>query len=236
MMNDQTELILIACLDRLELGDSIDEILRAYPDVAADLRPVLETAVWMNQLAISPTLAAKESSRKEMMAHADTLRAPRTRPASWGQHLRRVLLPVASLALLLVMLGAVLVPVSASALPGDALYGLKRQVEAFQLWRTSDPDALLELVETLRDERHREVEALLRGNRDAVVELEGLVEVKGEATWQIAGFEVQITAVTERIGDPEVGDLVLVNGHTSGGHLFADKIVVQSDGRWATWC
>ena len=57
-MKDQTELILIACLDRLEMGESIDDILQQYPDVAAELRPVLETAVFMNQLAISPTLAA----------------------------------------------------------------------------------------------------------------------------------------------------------------------------------
>ena len=174
-MKDQTELILIACLDRLEMGESIDDILQQYPDVAAELRPVLETAVFMNQLAISPTLAAKEKSQATMLRHAETLRGSRVRTVSWGQRLRQILLPVASLALLLLMLGAVLVPVSASALPGDVLYGLKRQVESFRLSRASDPEALLGLVETLRDERHREIEALLRGNRDAVVELEGLV-------------------------------------------------------------
>lgn len=231
MNGKMSETILIECLDYLEQGDALPEILARYPEHAAELRPFLEIAAMLPQLASQPTLAAKNSSRDAFLAQAAAMKAsPRTAVSFW-QRLRRVLAPVAALALILLLLSAALIPVSAAALPGDTLYGAKLFVEEVQLRLTSDAEAMARLADQFREERIREVESLLRAGRSADVGFEGRIEALGVTSWTVAGLQVLLQDSTVIEGTPREGALAQVYGRTDGGQLLGERLIVLTGSR-----
>jgi hypothetical protein len=225
-MNRDMEKNLSACLDNLEKGDSVDAILAGYPEEAAELRPYLETAAQMSQLASLPTIADQQQSQATFLAEAAALRSPQSSPMPIWFTLRRLMMPLASLAVILFLLGFTLVTMSAAALPGDGLYSVKLGIEEFRLMRASDPEQILILAEQFQQERLREVEVLLRAGRTADVLFEGEIEAIDLATWIIAGLPVQIDSGTIIDGTPQVGELARVDGRTVDGQLFAGHIII----------
>ena len=225
-MNRDMEKKLIACLDDLEQGKSIDASLAGYPEEAVELRPYLETAGQMSRLASLPTIAAQQQSQATFLAEAAALASPQSAPVPIWFALRRLVMPLASLAVILLLLGFTLVSMSAAALPGDGLYSVKLGIEEFRLTRASDPEQILILGEQFQQERLREVEALLRAKRTADVLFEGEIEAIDMATWIIAGLPVQINNDTVIDGTPQIGELARVDGRTVDGRLFAVHIIL----------
>ena len=225
-MNRDMEKNLIACLDNLEQGNSIDAALAGYPVEAAELRPYLETAGQISRLASLPTIAAQQQSQATFLAKAAALRSPQSSPTPIWFTLRRLMRPLASLAVILFLLGFTLVTMSAAALPGDGLYTVKLGIEEFRLMRASDPERILFLAEQFQQERLHEVEALLRARRTADVMFEGEIEAIDLATWIIAGLPVLIDSDTIIDGTPKVGELARVDGRTVDGKLFGGHIIL----------
>jgi len=64
-------------------------------------------------------------------------------------------------------------------------------------------------------------------------EFVGVVEIAGDETWTISGVEIAIGDHTEITGDPQVGDVVKVEGHIlADGTWLADEIkLVEEDER-----
>lgn len=73
------ESVLTDCLDRLESGAAVADILARYPDVAEELAPFLATAVALTTLAPSPSPTAQGHSRERFLAAAAALRPPTLR-------------------------------------------------------------------------------------------------------------------------------------------------------------
>ncbi len=73
------ESVLTDCLDRLESGAAVADILARYPDVADELAPFLATAVALTTLAPSPSPTAQAHSRERFLAAAAALRPPTLR-------------------------------------------------------------------------------------------------------------------------------------------------------------
>ncbi len=114
---------------------------------------------------------------------------------------------------------------SASSLPGDGLYGLKRGWEQARLALSFNDGTRQELESEFEDERLDEVESLLGEGREEDVEFRGLIEVKSEGTWVVSGISVAVDAQTELKGALEVGDLVKVEALTQAdGSLLALEI------------
>lgn len=225
-MDASLERKVIDSLDALERGEAIEQILARYPEATADLRPILETAVLLSQTHLQPSIEAKNRSRQAFLAQAagmKTAPAPHP-PLLW--RLRQLLLPVASLLLLLLSLGAGLVAVSSSAIPGDALYRVKRQAEAVRLSLTADPATQEDLLEQFNQERIREIRALLRANREAVVAFQGTIETVQTDTWTVAGLSLVITSDTQITGVPAPGRLALVQGRAQNGRLLAMTVTI----------
>ena len=225
-MNREFEKNLIACLDSLEQGDSIDAVLAGHPQGAAGLRPSLEMAVQLPQLASRPAVAAQRQSQAAFLAAAAALRSPQSASIPFWFPLRRLLMPLASLAVILLLLGFTLVAMSTAALPGDGLYPVKLGLEEFRLQRAADTEHGLMLAEEFQQERLREIEVLLRSNRLAEVLFEGEIESITPAAWIIAGLPVQIDNATEVEGTPRLGELARVTGRTADGQLFAHQIIL----------
>ncbi|WP_420629729.1 DUF5667 domain-containing protein [Candidatus Leptofilum sp.] len=224
-MNNVPEALLQESLDLLEQGETVETILTRYPEHAADLRPFLETAVQLTTLAPQPSLAAKQTSQKAFLAHAESLKVSPVRPSPWYR-LRQILLPIASLALVLILFATTAVSVSGSAIPGDALYSVKRLVETVRLNWADDPETAATLAETYRQERIREVQALLRTGRSAEVTFEGEVMAIQPNEWLVDLIEVQLDEATAIEGQPQVGEQARVNGRADNGILAATTIIM----------
>lgn len=226
-MNEIPEAVLQECLDYMERGESVEQIITRFPETGAALRPFLETAVQLAALAPQPSLAAKQQSQKAFLAHAQSLQVTPVRPSAWYR-LRQVLLPLASLALVLILFSAAAVSVSASAIPGDALYPVKRLVESVRLNRTENPAAAAELLDAFGQERVREVQTLLRTGRSADVSFDGIVTAMQPTEWSVADIKVTLNDSTVLSSPMQVGDLVRVNGRTDSSILTATSIELLS--------
>jgi hypothetical protein len=226
-MDTYFEVTLIECMDALEQGQSIDQILARYPELAAELRPVLETAVTLPQLNVQPSLAAQHNSRNTFLAQAAAQKDAKTvRPSPWF-NLRRVLMPIASLALVVILFAAGLGPLSAGALPGDALYGAKILVENAQSAFTANPATDAALTEQFNQRRIQEIKALLAQNRATDVAFTGEIETVQPGSWTISGLNTEINGETQIFGgNPLVGQMAMVNGRTANGSLIATSLTL----------
>lgn len=221
-MDSALETKLIECLGALESGESLEQALSRFPADAERLRPMLAVAAALPRLRMEPSQEAKSKSRQAFLAQAaavSALAGPRR------TLLARPLAAFASLAIALVIVGGVAVTASASALPGDPLYGVKRTVENALLSISSDPATLAAQFER---ERIDEVETLLAASREAEVEFSGVIESIQPNVWVVSGVPVAIDSHTEVEGDAQVGRRAQVRGRTMDGLLVAASIVVET--------
>ncbi|MAT98402.1 MAG: hypothetical protein CL608_14760 [Anaerolineaceae bacterium] len=224
------EQILFDCLEQFEAGASVEELVTKYPHAAAEIEKFLAVAAHLQQLNLQPGLAAKRQSEKLFLQRAAQLRnTERQAWFSW-RSLRRTLLPVASLAMVTVLFTVTLLFASTAALPGDLLYDAKRWVESYQLEQAGDATAVFNLDTQLNEERIREVKAILRTDEVAEVSFEGRINTKQDRNWIIGGVPVKVNDETQVDRYAGVGAVVLVNGRTQNGHLYASRITVLADG------
>lgn len=225
-MKAVSEQQLLECLDLMAQGMSMADILARYSDQSDVLRPYLETTAQLSQLAANPTIAQKLKSQDVFLAQATALNAAPFKKASGWFWLRRMLLPVAALSMFLIIFGAGLITASASSLPGDGLYDIKRQVEGIQLQMASSPDSKLLLIGQFKTERLREVEALMQAGRTAEVEFDGVLEVLAAEAWVVSKIQTEITENTIIEGTPQIGALLRVTGVIENGRLTATNVQV----------
>ena len=233
-MNDELERIFDEALGLLEQGTGVEAIVARYPAQAAELRPFLLTAARLSHLATQPSLSAEAQSKRAFLAAA-TVPATTRRPVAAGRLSR---LAAGLLALLAVVFlgGATLVGASASAAPGNALYGTKRLVESVRLALATDPERAATLRERFRRERLAEAAQLLAAGREAEITLTGVIEAiddygRGEAHWTVDGLPVVVDEQTIMDGQPSVGALVEIAGRTTvDGAVRAAQVVVLSAG------
>ncbi len=135
--------VLETCLHALEEGQTVEQALQGYPELAVELRPRLEAAAWVRQkrqaLAAAPFDPALGRRRL-----AENLRR---KSGSWEEDFRRARLTyqftqAAALVLLVLMLvqfNFSLARAAEVALPGDLLYPAKLAGEQVQIDLASDP-------------------------------------------------------------------------------------------------
>jgi Domain of unknown function (DUF5667) len=141
------ERILQLCLARIAAGESIAACLNDYPEHADELAPLLEAVVELRGWA-PPALSAATRGATRTRAHAalaaQRARSPRRWAWVWARGMRLALGSVLALLLLLGTLG-ISVAAAQSSLPGQPLYGLKRQSEELRLQLASDAEQQAEL-------------------------------------------------------------------------------------------
>ena len=222
MMDSQLENNLIECLSLLEDGESIERILERFPEDAASLRPLLETANLLTTQQFEPSEAARLASRRAFLNQAHELRE--AAPARWRWFSPRFALMLASVVFVFLLMGGV-VAAADSALPDQTLYPVKLVVEDTRLLLAPAGEKAA-LTERFMQRRRDEIATLLADGRSANVELSGIIEAIGPDAWRVAGLAVQIAPTTRVQGTPLVGARALVQGHTAAGRLFADLISI----------
>ncbi|MEA3328099.1 MAG: DUF5666 domain-containing protein [Chloroflexota bacterium] len=250
------EQLLDECRVRLEKGESLESILKAYPKEKNRLKPLLRAAMVVRSLPKTQhSNEALQSGKNRLLAEAYQMKLQNRFQENetksgflrytgrWLKNIQNKFIEkenkkmklASRLALYLVI--TVLVGgfftttyASASSLPGDALYSLKLGWEKTRIALSFNENTKTELKNNFNQERLSEVNALLSQGRIAKVKFYGTIEEKGDSAWLISGLTVKIDPETELEGTLEVGTLVKVEALTQeDGSLLAEEIEADSD-------
>lgn len=232
--------ILEICLEELEQGAEVDAILNRRPELADELRPLLEAAVKAKSIAVPlPSETVVRRSRARVLQRAAELRERRERKAfffippirrDWSVPLRRAFVMLTVVAALFIS-GTGLVRASTTTLPGDSLYPVKRTWEDLTLFFIFNPEQREALELEHENERLHELRELLARGRAANVDFAGYVTHQSETEWLVSGIPVFISAETRLPGETvTIGAAVRVRGTTQGSGVLADHIELLPPG------
>lgn len=174
---EEFELALDDCLRRLGSGkSSLAQCLARYPGHAAQLRPLLETAVQLQRgKQARPSGAARDRTRAKLTQYIQSHpRQPRN-----VRLVPRLTFAFLSIALAALMVGTAF---AQSALPGQSLYGLKLSSE--RVWRAAAPNPVTVDI-ALANRRADEIVQLFEKNpaTNANDEIRMDAEAKGLAAY-----------------------------------------------------
>ncbi len=205
------------CLQAIEQGESVEQALSVYPEFAEELYPLLELSLQARNLGMRPIPdAIRRRGRQRVLEHAARLRQNTQDTLLWSflsLWVRPALLFGLAFVLLFSSIG--LINGSASALPGDYLYPVKRTWENLRLSLTFNPQERQLLISRFEQERLNEIEELLARGRVVPITFSGLVESMMGEQWLVAGIPVRITDSTRLPQAPiSEGMLVAVQGIT----------------------
>ncbi len=165
------EEILDLCLEELNNGKPLPEVLAAYPEQAEELRPLLLMAVKVQSVPKpEPSLNAMHNA----LVEAGRYIPAREKSFSFRLNLDWLFAPglvlarAAAVLLIVTLLSWSAVIASANAVPGDLLYPLKLAGEQIKLLLTIRPEGTAELRLTFSEERMKEL--LARYHKKGVVD------------------------------------------------------------------
>jgi hypothetical protein len=158
--------ILDECLERLLVGGkTIEQCLQNYPEQAAELKPLLETALVVKKAsAIQPPIEFKARARYQFRSALQEAAPRRSRPffgwlPRWATALTIVLV-------VLLVGGGTIVATAAGSMPDDFLYPVKLATEQVQLVLTPSQIGKAELCAEFADRRVEEI-VYMAGKGDA---------------------------------------------------------------------
>ena len=228
-MNNKLYDALEICLREIENGVTLENVLARFPDLAAELRPILKASVKARTLnvASAPSPEAIRRGRAKLLQRASEMREAKVAPR------RRVIPIFQRLALSLgltatfLLSGTGLVGASATALPGENLYPVKRTWEDLQLFFIFNKDARDAVKSQFETERLHEVNELLAEGRHEVIQFAGVfMQVNGMN--YVSGVTV-VVPTTLQI--PENGTAVIATGRTNAqGFVELESLELLPDG------
>jgi hypothetical protein len=216
------------CLKDMEQGADLDTLLFRYPELADELRPILEGSLNARSIAVpEPAAEVVRRNRARVLQHAAQMREAKVKPSRriWFASLRRVAVTLVVVAVLFIS-GTNLVRAASATLPGDNLYPVKRTWEDMLVLFTLNLQQRNALEVEHENERLQELHELFAEGRSAEVEFAGVVTSQAGSQWIVAGVPVVISANTElRDGPILVGSAVRVKGETRGdGIVLAERV------------
>ena len=230
MRDDTLIRALDVCLRKMQSGASLEEVLEIFPQLADELRPLLKAAQKASQAGtdIHAPRGAQARSRAAFLQEAH--RRKQTRSGFYTTLFSSKFALASLMVILVIILGSVTtVAVSAQALPGDPLYGVKLATERTRLLLTDNQNQKLKLEQSFDHERVQEVEALIQKSRREEVNFAGgLSQMQGD-TWIIGGIKVTLTSQTKLTGEFNLEYYVHVRGDLQpDGTVIASSLQVQT--------
>lgn len=256
-MSPEYASIIEDCVQRLRHGQTIEDCLAAYPQQAEGLRPLLQTVLHVRTFPVAqPRPQAIQAGRARMLAEAQKKINPR-RPVSFEAISRytvqiftnfkilllgkenkgmKLALRLAIDLVVIFLVGSFFgLNASASSLPGDPLYGVKRTWEDVRLGVTLDSHARQSLEAQFALERQKEVQNMIAEGREGALDIEGLLEAVDGETWIVGGLAILVEPQTVIEGNFGPGTRVTVqaqvraDGQVVALHIrFHDPLPVSS--------
>lgn len=205
-------------VDRLNAGESIPDCLRRYPQYAPQLAPLLEVGQVVKRAQADTTegISARERQR---VRFERVLNQPMVSQRNvTGRSLVRL---VATIVLILVLVGGGAGLLAESSLPGDLLYGVKLWTESVRM-RLANDDPNLEAAFAAR--RIEEARQLVQQRRSAEMTFTGTVQavesdglwiggllVRGENSRIVVGSQVEVVVRSTEQGELIALQIRLIN-------------------------
>lgn len=231
-MNEQLYEAFEDCLQAIEAGADIDSVLKRYPQMVDDLRPLLEASLQAQSL-VAPSVPedAIRRGRARVLQHAAGMREAARNSSKSIFSFSRLATSLA-LALIFVLSGTELVRASNGALPGDNLYPVKRTWEDMRLLLVFDPEGREELEDEYEQERLEEIDELLVEGRHEMITFTGVVTRQDGDQWLVFNIPVQIMPDSQMPVEPvTLGATIMVVGRTNAqGFVEADRVKLLDAG------
>jgi hypothetical protein len=191
-MARKIENIFNECIERIEQGESIEHCLMSYPGEAAELEPLLRTAlgVKMNASYYDPSRYVKSISHARLdgaQRYARYVNKKDEYPA-W----QRVWVPALASITAVLFIGVGTVAASSNALPEETLYPVKMAAEKVRVAFTFSDIEKAKIHVELAEERSDEIAAMA-----ATGNTEQIVKVTDELLVHLEKANVAIGRVTE---------------------------------------
>jgi hypothetical protein len=155
------EEILNECVDRVLEGESIEQVLSAYPEHADELRPLLKTVASAGVVSdVKPRPEFKSIARAEFQSAARDLEDKKQSSGFFSRwyHSWKFGWSVASVSLLIVVMGLTgAVLVASDSMPDESLYSVKLATEKAHLAITTSDLAKAELNASYAERRIDEI-------------------------------------------------------------------------------
>ncbi|MCK4368920.1 MAG: hypothetical protein KAV68_04555 [Dehalococcoidales bacterium] len=148
--------VLNECLERLLVrGETIEQCLQRYPEQAAELKPLLETALVAKKAsAIQPRAEFKARARYQFRSALQETASRRGRPFfGWLPRWATVV----TIVLILLLAGGGTVAAASNSMPDSPLYPVKLATEQVQLMLTPSQMGKIRLCARLADRRVAEI-------------------------------------------------------------------------------
>jgi hypothetical protein len=222
--NKEFDNILDECLERLLVrGETIGQCLERYPEQAAQLKPLLETALAVKETsAVQPRAEFKARARYQFRSALQEAAVPKRRPFfGW---LPRWATAVAVLVLLLAGGGTVFA--AAGSMPDSPLYPVKLATEQVQLVLTPSQLAKANLCAEFADRRVDEI--IYMADRGDAQQVELIAQRLDDSLDMLADLASGLTKSDEfEMLAPPGEEAPPVTAEEAGRHFF-----VQADD-WA---
>jgi len=171
MKDKQFNTILNECLERILVnGETVAQCLERHPEYAAELEPLLQTAMIANEAVdIQPSPEFKARARFQLrteMARADE----KSRRSIFAWQPRWAVVVVTVMVVVLLGGGTVLAADSDNTLPGNPLYAVKIVTENVRLALSSSDVTKTQVYTTLVDRRMIEIEQLMDRGKTELAE------------------------------------------------------------------
>lgn len=172
-MADKLENIFNECLDRISQGESIESCLSSYPKEAAQLEPLLRTAMGFSWRvsAIRPRPEFKVQTRAQLRFQAvqlDTIQAKQPQHTGFFTWQRAWAVALTTV-LICVLTGAGTVAASADALPDQPLYQVKLAAEQVKVAFAVSDEKKAEVYSQLAETRAMEIAAMAQQGKTELV-------------------------------------------------------------------
>lgn len=169
---EKIEIALQSCLDVIQKEHvPVDAALALYPDLAEELRPSLEAALWLTsqQAAFNPPPGFLAASKKRLVAEIQSQPVQRVSPFqqifSVFNQKRVVASALVILFIIFLITGNTVAKAAQAAIPGDAGYPLKISIEKVQITFAGSSEKATQLQVAFVERRLGEMESLILEGR-----------------------------------------------------------------------
>jgi uncharacterized membrane protein YgcG len=226
--------VLETCLQEIENGADLEAVLGHYPDLEAELRPILNASIVARSrrtVVSDPSPEAVRRGRAKLLQRAAEMREVKVAPRKRMIPLFQRLAISFTLAAIFLGSGTGLVSASSSALPGENLYPVKLTWENMRLFFAFNKESREILEHSFENERLHEVNELFVEGKKETIRFSGVYKnVNGIA--YVSGIRITILSSSKLPTGPLIdGAAVSVIGHTNAqGYVDVDSIEILPAG------
>ena len=165
--NKQLHTIFDKCLESLLTGqETVEQCLQRYPEYAAELEPMLRTAMFVNHAVdVKPSEDFRARARYQLQTMMAESKVPKRKIA----YVPRWAVAVCTV-LLVFILGGGTVLAADGTMPGNPLYAVKLFTESIRIKLAAPEEKKLELYATVADRRVTEMEWMVDNNKTSNLE------------------------------------------------------------------